>query len=191
MNVGGATELILIRHAPALTGGRLCGRRDVEADLTDMAAIAGLARAIGAVDRMVASPARRCLATAAALWPGAEVVPDERLWEQDFGAWEGLPASDVPDLGPLSRTQIAAHRPPGGESFDDLRARVVPLLVAIPAGRVAIVAHAGTIRAALSLALSDPADALGFEIAPLSVTLLRRHGAVWSVGAVNRMPGWA
>ena len=191
MNVGGATELILIRHAPALTGGRLCGRRDVEADLTDMAAIAGLARAIGSVDRMTASPARRCLATAAALWPGARVAPDAALWEQDFGAWEGLPAADIPDLGPLSRAELAAHRPPGGESFDDLRARVAPVLAALPAGRIAIVAHAGTVRAALSLALSDPADTLGFEIAPLSVTLLRRHGAVWSVGAVNRMPGWA
>ncbi len=190
MHIGHATELILIRHAPALTGGRLCGRTDVDADLSDTTMIAPLARAIGPVDRLITSPARRCRQTASALWPGVDLAVDATLWEQDFGGWEGLPLSEIPDLGLQSRARLATHRPPGGESFADLRARVAPALEALGPGRIAIVAHAGTIRAALSCALTDPADALGFEIAPLSVTRLTRLGRVWSIGAVNRVPGW-
>ena len=60
MQASAATELILIRHAPALTGGRLCGRTDVDADLGDGTGARALARALGAVERVVASPARRC-----------------------------------------------------------------------------------------------------------------------------------
>lgn len=191
MQVSRPTELILIRHAPARTEGRLCGRTDVAADLSDAAAIAALARAVGPVDRIRVSPARRCQATAAALWPERDITPDPALWEQDFGAWEGMAYAEIPDLGPLSRAALAAHRPPGGESFADLTARVAPALRAIPAGRTALVVHAGTIRAALALALSNPADALGFEILPLSVTQIARQAGTWSVGAVNRVAGWA
>lgn len=191
MQASAATELILIRHAPALTGGRLCGRTDVAADLADAALIAAVAQAAGPLDRIVSSPALRCRKTAEALWPECDFTVEPALWEQDFGAWDGLPVTRIPDLGPLSRADLAAHRPPGGESFSDLLARTAPAFHALPQGRVAVVAHAGTIRAALALALSDPADALAFEIAPLSLTLLSRHGAAWSIGAVNRGPGWA
>jgi alpha-ribazole phosphatase len=191
LQVSRATELILIRHAPALTGGRLCGRTDVEADLSDVAALAALAGAVGPADRVVISPARRCRTTASALWPGKALTVEAALWEQDFGAWEGMPVAELPDLGPLSRADLAAHCAPDGESFTDLLARVAPTLLAMPAGRTAIVAHAGTIRAALALALSDPADALAFEIAPLSLTRVSRHGGLWSIGAVNRVAGWA
>lgn len=191
MQVSRATELILIRHAPARTEGRLCGRTDVAADLSDATAILALAQAVGPVDRIRVSPARRCRATASALWPQRDFTLDAALWEQDFGAWEGMAYAEIPDLGPLSRAELAAHRPPGGESFADLMARVAPALRAIPAGRTALVVHAGTIRAALALALSNPADALGFAVLPLSVTRISRQAGTWSVGAVNRGAGWA
>lgn len=191
MDAGPATELILIRHAPALAGGRLCGRTDVGADVSDAASIADLAGAVTAVDRVITSPALRCRQTAGALWPGREFATDPALWEQDFGDWDGMALARLPDLGPLTRAALARHRPPKGESFADLCARVRPALAALPSGPTAIVAHAGTIRAALSLALTDPADALGFEIAPLSMTRLTRRGADWSIGAVNRVAGRA
>lgn len=182
------TRLILIRHAPALHGGRLAGRSDVAADLSDTAQIEGLRAMLArqGVTRMVSSPARRCVLTAGALWPGRDVPQDARLWEQDFGAWEGMAFAELPDLGNLSRADLAAHCPPGGESFNDLCARVAPALqgIASVSGVVAVVAHAGVIRAALGL---GPA-ALGFEIVPLSVTMLRRvPGQEWSVICVNRV----
>lgn len=184
------TELHLIRHAPAITEGRMAGRRDVAADCSDALAFAALRGALGAVDRKVISPALRCVQTAAQLWPDAAPAQDARLWEQDFGAWEGMPFSDLPDLGALSAADLAAHRPPLGESFVDLYDRVTPALqdLAAHGGKVAIVAHAGVIRAALGLALGQAAQGLAFQIAPLSLTsIIAVPGGGWSISGVNRM----
>ncbi len=68
-----------------------------------------------------------------------------------------------------------------------MAARVAPALAELE-GAVAIVAHAGTIRAALALALGTVPAALAFEIAPLSLTRLRRHARGWSVACVNASP---
>lgn len=184
------TELHLIRHAPAITEGRMAGRRDVAADCSDALAFAALRGALGAVDHKVISPALRCVQTAAQLWPDAAPAQDARLWEQDFGAWEDMPFSDLPDLGPLSVADLAAHRPPNGESFVDLYERVAPALQELAArgGKVAIVAHAGVIRAALGLALGHAAQGLAFQIAPLSLTsIIALPGGAWSISGVNRM----
>lgn len=163
------TELNLIRHAPSLDGGRMAGRRDVDADCSNLTALAALRLRLGVVDQVITSPAKRCLQTASALLPQASSRSDPRLYEQDFGLWEGMPYADLPDLGPLTTAQIAAHRPPEGESFDDLCARALPALGGHQ-GRVAIIAHAGVIRAALGWALGRQAAGLSFQIAPLSLT---------------------
>lgn len=191
MNGGRATELVLIRHAPALTGGRLCGRTDVPADLSDAARIAALRAALGLPDHCHVSPALRCRQTLQALWPLASATPDAALWEQDFGAWDGCAYADLPDIGPLSGAALARHRPPAGESFEDLCQRATPALrraAALP-GTVAVVAHAGIVRAALALALGDAGAALAFDVAPLSVTRLRPlPGDGFGVIAVNWTP---
>lgn len=186
------TELLLIRHAPALTEGLLAGRRDVAADCGDARGFSALRRRLGELDHRRVSPALRCQQTAQALWPD-QPAPDHdaRLWEQDFGAWEGVAFADLPDLGKLSAQDLAAHCPPGGESFADLCRRIEPALhgLAALAGRVAIVAHAGVIRAALGLALGGVERGLAFRIAPLSLTSLTAlPDGTWSVGQVNWVP---
>lgn len=191
MSAEGMRELVFIRHAPARHGGCLAGRRDVPADLPDVGTLAALRAELGAL-RVVASPALRCRQTAAALWPDQEPETDPRLWEQDFGAWEGLPFADLPDIGTLSASELAAHRPPRGESFAELCARATPAIAALAAGegRVAIVAHAGIVRAALALATRSVPGALAFQVAPLSLTrLLALPGGGWSVAGVNRVCG--
>lgn len=186
-----ASELILIRHAPAQTGGRLCGRRDVPALIEPGRALDRLRARLANVEQRVSSPARRCLQTAAALWPTAGAPEtDVRLWEQDFGEWENIAASALPDLGTLSLPELAAHRPPGGESFDDLCARVAPALDDLSHrtadGPVAVIAHAGTVRAALARAMRAHGAALAFEIPTLSETRLRcLGGGSFSVICVN------
>jgi len=188
------TRLALIRHAPALHGGAMAGRRDVAADMSHVAQIAALRGRLDqlGVSRIVTSPALRCVQTAQALWPKhSEFAQDARLWEQDFGAWEGVPFADLPDLGPMSSAALAAHRPPEGESFMDLCARVTPALQDLARGGdcVAVIAHAGVIRAGLALALDAPATALRFEVAPLSVTeIVHLSGHGWSIAGVNRGP---
>lgn len=173
----GSTELFLIRHAPAATGGKLCGRSDVPIFPLDPRQIEALRNLVDPVTRRIASPALRCRQTAELLWPGCEIATDPRLWEQDFGAWEGMNSADIPDLGPLSHAELARHRPPGGESFADLCARAEPALRALATSKehIGLLVHAGTIRAALALALRDFAAALAFDIVPLSVT----HLTLW------------
>lgn len=177
-------SLMILRHAPALTGGRITGRREVDADCSNRAALARMAARIGRPAQVWCSPARRCLQTAHALG----LAPDRMLpalLEQDQGLWEGRPLTDLPDLGPLPPEDLACHRPEGGESFLDMAARVQPLLVEAPPGTL-IVAHAGTVRAALALVVG--ARALSFAVAPLSLTILHRidsAGAEWAVEAVN------
>ena len=173
-----ASDLLLIRHAPAATEGRLCGRTDVGLERWDAgAARARLGPRIAGL-RLLASPARRCVETARAF---GEPETDPRLWEQDHGDWEGRAWSEIPDLGEMAPAALAAHRAPGGESFDDLRARAVPALRAM--GGCAAVVHAGTIRAALSMAVG--AAALSFEVSHLSLTHLRLLPGGVSVACVN------
>lgn len=168
-------ELIMIRHASVAVPGRLFGRTDVAADVSP-AKIAALRPRLEQVVQAVSSPARRCRQTAEALF--ASHAQDARLWEQDFGAHDGLPFADLPDIGILSGQDLARHAAPGGESFFDLCARTAPALseygrMACDSGPVALVVHAGVIRAALALVTGTVPGGLVFEVANLSVTRLR------------------
>jgi len=166
-----AAELTLIRHAPVVPDGRVYGRRDLAADCNDRAMFDALRAQVPVPGRLIHSPALRCVQTLSALWPGSAATPCPALREQDFGAGEGLCYTDLPDLGPLPRRELCDHRPPGGERLADRCARAAPALEELArAGPATIVAHAGTIRAALALALGAVSGALAFEIAPLSVT---------------------
>lgn len=180
MQADAATDLLLIRHAPVAEPGRLVGRTDAAARTEGLAPLSG-----PAPDRVLSSPARRCTATAAALFPGRAVKTDPRLWEQDFGRFDGAAFAEIPDLGPLPPDALAAHAWEGGESFADLAARLAPALVGL-SGRVALVAHAGTVRAALGLALGHLPGGLAFEIAAPSLTRLIHHPGGWAIGFVNR-----
>lgn len=178
--------LLMIRHAPLDDQGRLLGRRDLTLRV-DPDAARGLADLAGQVDRITVSPAIRCRQTASALWPDRDAVQDAAFWEQDFGAWEGASYAHLPDLGPMSAEELAVTAPPGGESFADVCARVVPALERLAAGggRIAVVGHAGTVRAALSRALGSHGAALAFRIAPMSLSVIEITPAGWSIGCVN------
>lgn len=174
-------RILILRHAPSLTPERLAGRLDVNADCSDAGRLAAMRARIGTVDAVVSSPARRCLQTARAM----DLCPDRvcaDLWEQDFGAWEGLPHAELPDLGPLASADLANSRPPGGESFDDMAARARPVLNGLDRDTL-VIGHAGTVRAALSLVAGT--SALCFHVAPLSLTVLHHAAGQWSVEAVN------
>jgi alpha-ribazole phosphatase len=141
--------------------------------------------------RLISSPALRCRQTAQALWPDRTADTDPRLWEQDFGAHDGLPYADLPDLGILDSAALAAYAPPEGESFADLCARTKPALLAHAAaaldGPVVLVVHAGVIRSVLALVCGSVPAGLAFEIANLSITRLRcGEDGPLSIMAVNQ-----
>jgi alpha-ribazole phosphatase len=118
-------------------------------------------------------------------------VKEPAFREQDFGAWTGRRHNDlVAVLGDAYRDfwqSPASNHPPGGESFVDQILRAAEGLAALPAGNVVLVAHSGTIRAALAVALDlNPEGALRFVIDPLSLTRIDRLDNGWRVIAVNQ-----
>jgi probable phosphoglycerate mutase len=86
------------------------------------------------------------------------------LREIDMGDWQGLPRREVaerrPDEYAARGRDIANFRPPGGESFADLAARVLPCWRGVVADGetqvVAIAGHAGVNRAILCHLLGAP-----------------------------------
>lgn len=174
-------RLQILRHAIPLTNGCLAGRTDVDADCSNSDAFTYIRRRIGSPEKILCSPAKRCIQTAAGLGiTTPETHPD--LWEQDYGDWEGKSYGDLPDLGQLAPDELAAHRPKTGESFNDMSARVLPVLQSLQTDTL-IIAHAGIVRVALSMVVG--ANALSFSVDPLSLTTLRNSGGGWAIEHVN------
>ena len=94
---------------------------------------------------------------------------------------------------------VAAEKPPGGESFEEVHARVSTALEELSAwhaGRnLILVGHGGTFRAALAHALGIPLDrALTISVDNLSVSRIDHRpgggaGGDWRTVYVNRRPG--
>jgi alpha-ribazole phosphatase len=184
------TQLWLIRHAPVDRPRGIIHGVEAPADVSDVAALSRLQARLPNPHVAISSPARRARDTAAAL--GLVAVSDASFSEQDFGSWTGRSHEEIRrDSGSAYDAfwrAGATNRPPGGESFVEQIARVRIAIAALPAGDVILVAHAGTIRAALALALEiSPDNALRFVIDPLSLTRLDRLDNAWRVAAVNRI----
>lgn len=85
------------------------------------------------------------------------------LREINLGQWDGLTVEAVRSGSPYEWAargrDMEGYRPPGGESFADLSARVVPVFEAVArgaAGNVLIVAHSGVNRVILCHVLGIP-----------------------------------
>lgn len=179
----------LIRHAPIDGPRGVIHGPDAPADVSDAAAFAALRARLPKNAFAVCSPARRTWETAAAL--GLDPIEQPDFREQDFGAWTGRRHNDlVAELGDAYKDfwkSPASNRLPGGESFADQISRVRAGLAALPPGDVVVVAHSGTIRAVLAIALDlAPDGALRFVIDPLSLTRIDRLASGWRVVAVNQ-----
>lgn len=123
------------------------------------------------------------------LWKAPSPRLDPQLWEQNFGTWEGTAYADLPDIGALPTHDLAAHRPPEGESFNDLCARISARLTDLQrdakADHITVVCHAGVIRAALAWAAGLGPSALGFTIDNLSLTQIELSQAGHRITRVN------
>ena len=119
----------------------------------------------GCFDLMYCSDLTRSIHTAEIISQGRidriEVVPSLR--EIDLGAWEGLSRNVIQKQFPVEwakrQENVTGHRPPGGESFVDLKERIVPVFdhIASSSGdNVLIVGHAGVNRVILSAVLGMP-----------------------------------
>lgn len=174
---GAPTRILLARHGqtPLSVDRRYSGRGD--ADLTEIGREQGrltAERLAGHADlaAVVSSPLQRARATAEAVaeTAGVPLRIDESFVETDFGSWEGLTFSEAAQRDPeLHRSWIGdtAVRPPEGESFAVVRARVeggLRDLTERHAGQtVVIVSHVTPIKLALRAAL-DASDTLLFRL---------------------------
>jgi len=201
------TRFFLIRHALVEPSARavLYGSMDValcDLALREEAALyRWLAFRLPRPALWVTSSLSRTRATAAAIFAAGypeqplQVEPD--LAEQHLGEWQGITHEALTERLRHPPHPFWPHggeeKPPGGESFAEVQARVAPVmerLVEQHQGRdVVIVAHGGSIRAALAHALGlTPHQALVFSIKNLSLTRLEKHGPDWRVAAVNEEP---
>ena len=97
---------------------------------------------------------------------GTRQIPVEimsQLREIHLGEWEGLPVAEVRRRFPKEYERrgqdLSGYRPPGGESFSDLRKRIVPVFERIVSGmegNILIVGHAGVNRIILCHLLEMP-----------------------------------
>lgn len=152
--------LYLVRHGrtTANAGGLLQGRLDPPLDEVGRAQAEAIARMIGLVDDVIASPLARAQETAE--YFGKPVTLDDRWLELAYGELEGMPASEVSGEvwrqwrdDPLFATE-------GGESFGALDARVRDacndLVTRIGDRNVVVVSHVSPIKAAVAWALNAP-----------------------------------
>lgn len=194
-----------VRHAPVPNPeGRIYGQRDLDCDTSDASLFAQAARCLPKRGVWYVSSLRRTHQTAAALREagasGSDPVIEADFNEQNLGEWQGKTYAEIDADGrQRHHTWIAPARvtPPGGENFAAVQHRVAAAIRRVTPqirGRdVIVVAHGGTIRAALGLALDlDPERALAFVVDHVSLTQIDHidgpGGAAWRLGYVNRSP---
>lgn len=175
-------SLILIRHTQLSGNAGVCyGRTEFplaesfECEVQEL-----IARLPWKPDCIYTSPSARCRVLAERLAGGAAMTVDARLAEIDFGAWEGKRWNELhgPDVEAWMACPFEA-RPPGGETAAELVARVSEFRCEILRGasdrtaekRVAVVTHAGVIRAWRSLETGAALEELFKQ--PVA------HGEIW------------
>jgi probable phosphoglycerate mutase len=186
-DVGAATTLVLLRHGVTAhtVDRRFSGSGGEGPPLTDLglaqaAAAAEALASVDAFDAVVASPMLRAQQTAEVVAGrlGVDVRTDPAWTECEFGDWEGLTTEQVAQRWPQEhRAWLAstAVPPPGGESFDELDARIRRVrdrtIAAHPRGRVLVVTHAGPIKTMAREAMGAPAQVVWrMESSPASLT---------------------
>lgn len=162
---------VLIRHTRIVAPPGWCyGHADVPLAGTFPAEADAVRAALPWTPQVVlTSPAERCRRLAERIAGAAPVRSDERLRELHMGEWEGRlwesfrgPESEAWALDPWNR------RPPGGESAREFWVRIAQVREEVSRGgeEIAVVTHAGAIRAWLGVASGRPCEEMMREPVP-------------------------
>jgi alpha-ribazole phosphatase len=203
---GAITRFWWVRHAPVPNPEARCyGQTDKDCDVSNEELFRHQAALLPKNAVWYSSNLLRARKTAEHLAKaGADMRQlriDADLAEQHFGQWQGLTYIEIAEkhgnnhlfwLGPPE------HRPPGGESFVDLREHTVRCIERLTREHrgtdIVATAHGGTIRAALAHAFNmHPEAAVRFEIDNVSLTLIEHFEQAdpehaWRVAFTNYMP---
>jgi alpha-ribazole phosphatase len=166
------SRIVLVRHAePDESARGLCyGTLDVGLSGEGQAHAERLSSALAGLsyDAVYASPRRRAIETAAPLARARDLSTrvDDDLREIDFGEFEGRRYDEIAASHPdLYRQWMEAPTTvtfPGGESYEELRARALHSLTRIGRAHACavVVTHGGVVRAGLAEWLSMPSEAI-------------------------------
>src|ERR1700730_14664734 len=200
-----ATRWWWVRHAPVREDqGCIYGQKDLGCDTSDRVVFEAVGKILPRHAVWYASNRKRTHQPADAIWAAGFPKPatmqhEADLAEQHLGEWQGMNRAAFLASQPIgsswfSNIDVPA---PGGESFMDLYNRVRGVIERInveQAGRdVIAVAHGGTIKAAIGLALGNqPEKGLAFDIDNCSVTRLDHFASPgkssWRLPMVNQQP---
>jgi len=195
-------ELICVRHGRTAWNAdkRFQGHTDVPLDDEGRAQAAALAALLRdqRIDIAVSSDLARAVETARIVL-GARAIPlrlDPAWREMQFGDWEGLTWEQIlaanPHLAQTDLTSVKSYTPGGGETFDDLTARIARAVERVtaktpPEGTALIATHAGPLHALLSVLLGDAERAaLRVRFMTASITRFRRENGVWRLTRLNQ-----
>ena len=155
--------LILVRHGRTAlnASGCLQGRIDEPLDDVGHAQAKAVAAHLGPVDDLVSSPLLRARQTADAF--GMPYTTDDRWIELSYGELEGRPTADAMSTEAWEHWRNdPSYAPPGGESLNELDARVrgalADLSTRAAARTVAVVSHVSPIKAAVAWVLGASVD---------------------------------
>lgn len=167
------TTVYLLRHGDSRQDNvkRYVGQTDIPLTGEGRAQAAGWRNKLAAVPlhRIFSSDLSRSYETAAIIAEGRSepVQPLSRLREIDLGGWDGLTFEEVRRLYPFEYEKRGAdmvyYRPPEGECFADVAARVIPLfeeIVRSTPGNLLIVGHSGVNKVILCHILGMPLENL-------------------------------
>jgi broad specificity phosphatase PhoE len=195
-------ELICVRHGRTAWNAdkRFQGHADIPLDDEGRAQATALAALLRdeRIDAAVSSDLGRAAETARIVLGPRDLAlrldPDWR--EMRFGDWEGLTWEQIraanPHLDAGSETSVKDYTPNGGESFDELRARVRRAAERAAAqvpddGAVLVATHAGPLHALLSELLGDAERAaLKVRFLTASITRFRRRNGLWTLARLNQ-----
>jgi len=187
---GEPTTLVLLRHGVtrSTVNKLFCGSGGSDpgliADGHEQAArAASWIMAHHRIDAIVSSPLRRTQDTAqhVAAATGLEVTLEPGVAEAAFGDWDGHSFAQIMERWPdelqawLASTAVA---PPGGETFDDVDARVAQarerLVATYPGKTVVVTSHVTPIKMLVRQALDAPMPVIHkMELAPASITTIQ------------------
>ena len=184
-----------VRHGPTHAKA-MVGWSDLPADLSDAAQLARLSAHLPAGATVISSDLIRASATADAIAGGRARLPhDPDLREIHFGDWELARFDTVEDQAHLRAywDNPGDIRPPNGESWHEVSARVdravARIIAARPGQDIIAVAHFGVILTQVQQALRIGAyEAFSHRIDNLSVTELHRTGNGWRAERINHLP---
>lgn len=194
-------EVWLVRHGETQWNRehRMQGDSDIPLNALGLKQAQQLAKRIGHMtfDAYYSSDLDRALTTGRTVFPDRDIQTDARLREINLGVFEGRAWPEIPEdeqaqllvwlMGPYDQ------KVPGGESSDDLRARVMSWLQSLPAsGRVIAFAHGGTIASILQVITGRPEPRTfndkggwGFRLGNTSISKLLISETFTTVDTVN------